>query len=183
MAPAPVTPQCPPVDVTPGLLPAGVEFDAVVAELAEDGVAAPAAVQGKIAPEVARAREQGLDLSVVVVEAPANHVQLRYLATTAADGLRCDAEAAGEAREVTVLALSSGDVAAISDSVPRARLEKVEIETRTMNNPELQTKMLVDQTVGPSSMWMLPVGVISMLILVAVVIVTVAFRRRSIRAD
>ena len=63
-------------------LPPNVDVDDIVADLADDHVAAPSAVEAKLAPVVEQARNEGIDLEVVVIAENGRHdSQLRDLAT------------------------------------------------------------------------------------------------------
>ncbi len=79
---APVHVKSPPLHVA---VPSDVDLDDVLADISTDGVSAPPAddVAGGLTAVVTDARERGVDLSVVVVDAnPGRPSDLRDLATT-----------------------------------------------------------------------------------------------------
>ncbi|GEM_PF-429176 len=136
-------------------LPAGVSVETILADLADDHVSAPEQYVGDIAAQVQRARDNGFDLSVVVLDAnPRIDTQLRDLATEVVS------EDGG-----TVLVLSPSWVGSFSDTVDRVDLEAAQDRTYT-GNPVVSTTNFVDSLVEPSPPWTLMT-----LLLIAVVAV------------
>lgn len=134
-------------------LPAGVSVDAILADLADDHVAAPEQYVTDIAAQVQRARDNGIDLSVVVLDSnPRIDTQLRDLATEVVS------EDGG-----TVLVLSPGWVGTFSDTVDRVDLEAAQDRTYT-GNPAVSTANFVDSLLEPSPPWTL----MTILVIVAV---------------
>lgn len=77
-------------------VPSNVDLDDVVADVAQNGVSAPAADIPALVDVVAEARERGIDLSVIVLDAnPSRDTDLRDLATTV-----------GESESGTILVMS-----------------------------------------------------------------------------
>ena len=123
-------------------LPPGVTVQAIHADLNDDQVAAPSDQVDDLVAEVARARDHGIDLSVVVIDRdPRMDSQLRDLAT------EVGAEDGG-----TVLVLSPGWVGTFSDSLDRVTLEAAEDTTYT-GNAVVSTKNFVDTVTEPSPPW------------------------------
>lgn len=125
-------------------LPPGVTVETILADLRDDQVSAPAGQVDDLVAEVTRARENGIDLSVVVIDRdPRMDSQLRDLAT------EVGAEDGG-----TVLVLSPGWVGTFSDSLDRVTLEAAEDRTYT-GNPVVSTKNFVDSVTEPAPPWTL----------------------------
>lgn len=131
-------------------VPPGVDVDTVVTEVAATGVSAPADVEDALAAAVARADENGIDLSIVVVEQDLRHdSQLRDLAT-----------AVGAEDGGTVLVLSPGQVGSFSDSISRVVLEAGQDRTYT-GDPVAAADNFVDTLVEPQTPWtLITVGLI-----------------------
>ncbi|UYP20799.1 hypothetical protein OED52_09920 [Rhodococcus sp. Z13] len=123
-------------------LPTGVSVDKVLVDLADDQVAAPPEYVDRLVAEVQRARDNGIDLSVVVLdEDPRVDSQLRDLAT------EVGVEDGG-----TVLVLSPGWVGTYSDSLDRVTLEAAQDRTYT-GDPVVSTRNFVDSVLEPSPPW------------------------------
>ncbi|WP_260684131.1 DUF6676 family protein [Rhodococcus sp. KBS0724] len=94
-------------------VPSNVDLDDVVADVAQNGVSAPAADIPALVDVVAEARERGIDLSVIVLDAnPSRDTDLRDLATTV-----------GESESGTILVMSPDWMGSSSDSISRVQLE------------------------------------------------------------
>ncbi|MFF0813812.1 DUF6676 family protein [Rhodococcus sp. NPDC003318] len=94
-------------------IPPSVDMDTVLADLADDGVSAPAGDVSALETVVARARENGIELKVVVLdENPGRDSQLRDIATDV-----------GVEDGGTVLVLSPNWVGTYSDSLARVTIE------------------------------------------------------------
>ncbi len=123
-------------------LPPGVTVESILADLSDDRVAAPSDQVDDLVAEVERARQHGVDLSVVVIDRdPRMDSQLRDLAT------EVGADDGG-----TVLVLSPGWVGTYSDSLDRVTLEAAEDRTYT-GDPVVSTKNFVDTVIAPSPPW------------------------------
>ncbi|MCW2430638.1 hypothetical protein M2260_005546 [Rhodococcus erythropolis] len=94
-------------------VPSDVDLDDVLADLSTDGVSAPESDVVGLTAVVTDARERGVDLSVVVVDAnPGRPSDLRDLATTV-----------GKTEGGTVIVLSPDWMGSYSDSISRVQLE------------------------------------------------------------
>ncbi|MBD0323707.1 MAG: hypothetical protein ICV72_10010 [Aldersonia sp.] len=126
-------------------LPPGVDVDAIVAGLAGDHVYAPSDVEPELAGQVAQARADGLDLSVVVVPQNGWHDSLlRNLATQVA---------ADEGGGGTVLVLSPDWAGTHSDTISRVTLEAGEDQAKFVGDPVVATRNFVDEVQGPQLPW------------------------------
>ncbi|WP_327151436.1 Rv1476 family membrane protein [Nocardia sp. NBC_01329] len=123
-------------------LPDGLDSKAMTEvrdDLADNSVAAPdGADQDDLAAIVDTAREQGIALSVVVIEGnPGHDSELRDLATQVA-----------ETEHGTVLVLSQDWVGTYSDSISRVRLELAEDHVRGVrpaDSVDVKTQTFVDR--------------------------------------
>jgi hypothetical protein len=111
----------------------------VRADLADNSVATPeGANQDDLAAVVGAAREQGIELSVVVIEGnPGHDSELRDLATEVA-----------KTEHGTVLVLSRDWVGTYSDSISRVRLELAEDHVRAVrpvDSVDVKTQTFVDR--------------------------------------
>lgn len=123
-------------------LPADISLEQVLADLVDDQVSAPAEYVAELAEQVRRAQENGIDLSVIVLDHnPRIDSQLRDLATEVA------VEDGG-----TVLVLSPGWVGSFSDTVDRVTLEAAQDRTYT-GDPIVATRNFVDSLLEPSPPW------------------------------
>lgn len=134
-------------------VPPGIDVDTIVAEVAATGVSAPASVEDGLLAAVQRAEDDGVDLSIVVVEKDPRHdSQLRDLAT-----------AVGAQDGGTVLVLSPGQVGSFSDSISRVTLEAGQDTTYT-GDPVVAAENFVDILVGPQTPWALITGVLILVV-------------------
>ncbi|SNS21618.1 Rv1476 family membrane protein [Rhodococcoides kyotonense] len=150
-------------------VPPGVDVDTIVAEVRETGVSAPPSIEDALLGAVDRAEDNGIDLSIVVVENnPSHDSQLRDLAT-----------AVGAQDGGTVLVLSPGQVGSFSDTVSRVTLEAGQDRTYT-GDPVVAADNFVDELVGDQTPWALMTGVIVVIVAGAAAATAVAkIRRRS----
>jgi hypothetical protein len=118
---------------------------AVKADVASDGVAAPAADVADLKKVVASAKEHGIDLKVVVMEAsPPIDTPLRDIATEI-----------GHANPgSTVLVLSPGWAGTYSTTHDRVLLEAGQDVAKTAPNPVVGAQAFVDQLETPDFPWM-----------------------------
>lgn len=153
-------------------VPPGVDVDAIVAEVAATGVSAPADVEGGLLDAVHQAEQQGIALSIVVVdENPRHDSQLRDLAT-----------AVGAREGGTVLVLSPGQVGSFSDSVSRVVLESGQDRTYT-GDPVVAADNFVDTLVDPQTHWtLITVALLVVVAAAATATAVVKVRRRSVPA-
>ncbi|WP_257606117.1 DUF6676 family protein [Rhodococcus sp. LW-XY12] len=149
-------------------LPAGVSVEKVLADLADDQVAAPSQYVDDLGAEVQRAQENGIDLSVVVLDRdPRMDSQLRDLAT------EVGAEDGG-----TVLVLSPGWVGTFSEDLDRVTLEAAQDRTYT-GDPVVSTRNFVDSVLEPSPPWTLMTLLIVAVVALAAGATWLAKRRRA----
>ena len=149
-------------------LPAGVSVEQVLADLADDQVAAPSQYVDDLVAEVQRAQDNGIDLSVVVLDRdPRMDSQLRDLAT------EVGAEDGG-----TVLVLSPGWVGTFSKDLDRVTLEAAQDRTYT-GNPVVSTRNFVDSVLEPSPPWTLMTLLIVALVALTAGATWLAKRRRA----
>lgn len=117
---------------------------AVKADVAADGVAAPAADVAGLQKIVASAKEQGIDLKVVVLDkSPAIDTPLRDIAT----------EIGSADPGSTVLVLSPGWAGTYSGTYDRVILEAGQDVAKTAPNPVVGTQAFVDQLQTPDFPW------------------------------
>jgi hypothetical protein len=117
---------------------------AVQADVAKDGVAAPAEDAAGLQTVVAGARERGVDLKVVVMDAsPPLDTPLRDIAT-----------AVGQQHPgATVLVLSPGWAGSYSTTYDRVLLEAGQDVAKLAPNPVQGTQNFVDQLNTPDFPW------------------------------
>lgn len=117
---------------------------AVQADVAQDGVAAPADDAAGLQTVVAGARERGVDLKVVVMDAsPPIDTPLRDIAT-----------AVGQQHPgATVLVLSPGWAGSYSTTYDRVLLEAGQDVAKLAPNPVQGTQNFVDQLNTPDFPW------------------------------
>lgn len=117
-------------------LPPNVDVDDIVADLAENHVAAPSAVEAKLAPVVEQARNEGIDLEVVVIAENGRHdSQLRDLATAVGQ----------QTHGGTILVLSPDWAGTYSDTLSRVVLEAGEDRAKFTGNPVVSTENFVHE--------------------------------------
>ncbi len=130
----------------PADVPPSVDLDTVLADLADDGVSAPAEDVAGLQAVVARARDEGIELRIVVLDRnPARDSQLRDIATEV--GLQDGG---------TVLALSPNWVGTYSDALPRVAVEDAQDYAYTGNAVDSANQFL-DAVVEPEA----PYGLIT----------------------
>jgi hypothetical protein len=125
-------------------LPPNTDLDSIVAELSGDHVAAPAADEDKLVAIVNEARNEGIQLSIVVIpKNPHYDSQLRDLATEVA-----------KTEHGTVLVLSPDWVGTYSDTISRVRLESAEDAGKwTGGNSSVAAQKFVDGVTQPGLPW------------------------------
>ncbi|MFC4604628.1 DUF6676 family protein [Rhodococcus kronopolitis] len=137
----------------PADIPPDVNIDTVVADVADDGVSAPSADVPGLQAVVARAKEQGLDLKVVVLaQNPWRDEQLRDIAS-----------AVGREDGGTVLVLSPSWVGSYSDTLSRVTVEDAQDHAYTGNAVQSASNF-ADEILGPGE----PYGLITAGLLVLV---------------
>ncbi|HEY5856186.1 MAG TPA: DUF6676 family protein [Aldersonia sp.] len=125
-------------------LPPKVDVDDIVADLADNHVAAPSGVESKLAPVVAQARNDGIDLEVVVIPENGRHdSQLRDLATAVAQ----------QDNGGTILVLSPDWAGTYSDTLSRVVLEAGEDSAKFTGNPVVSTQNFVAEIQAPQLPW------------------------------
>jgi len=144
----------------PAFIPPDVDMNAVKAEVAEDGVSAPAAEEPALLQVVEQARQDGIDLKVVVI--PSNpHIDtpLRDIATEV-----------GQANPgSTVLVLSPSFAGTYSSTYDRVTLEAGEDLAKT-GNPVQSTQNFVSQLNTPDFPWTgLTIGLTLVVFIAAIV--------------
>ena len=147
----------------------------VQSEVKKDGVAAPAADSAALRKIVTEAKENGIDLKVVVMPtSPPIDTPLRDIATEI-----------GHANPgSTVLVLSPGWAGTYSTSFDRVILEAGQDVAKTAPNPVAGTQAFVDQLETPDFSWMgltiaLVVGVAAAAVLTRVLQRRAAHTRNS----
>ncbi|CAN5596477.1 hypothetical protein BH11ACT6_BH11ACT6_18710 [soil metagenome] len=143
----------------PAFIPPDVDMVAVKTEVAQDGVSAPAVDEAGLLRVVEQARQDGIDLKVVVI--PSNpHIDtpLRDIATEV-----------GQANPgSTVLVLSPSFVGTYSNQYDRVTLEAGEDLAKT-GNPVQSTENFVSQLNTPDFPWTgLTIGLMIAVMLAAV---------------
>lgn len=123
-------------------IPPFVDVPSTLADVTADGVAAPSELVPGLEAVVARARDEGVDLHIVVLDQPARlDSHLRDLATEvgAADG-------------GTVLVLGPGQVGSFSDSIDRVTLEAGQDSAYTAD-PVVSADQFLDVVTAPGPSW------------------------------
>jgi hypothetical protein len=146
---------------------------AVQSEVAKDGVAAPAADVAGLQKIVTSAKENGIDLKVVVMPtSPPIDTPLRDVATEI-----------GHANPgSTVLVLSPGWAGTYSTTFDRVLLEAGQDVAKTAPNPVVGTQAFVDQLQTPDFPWMgLTIGLV--IGVAAAAVLTRVLQRRVARAS
>ncbi|WP_068271235.1 DUF6676 family protein [Aldersonia kunmingensis] len=124
-------------------LPPDVDVDAIVAGLASDHVYAPDDVESEIATLVAEARDDGIQLSVVVIPENGRHDSLlRNLATEVASH-----------EHGTVLVVSPDWAGTYSDTINRVKLEAGEDHAKYTASPVIATRNFIDELEAPAVSW------------------------------
>lgn len=125
-------------------LPPNVDLGNVMAELADDHVSAPSNDEDELVAAVTQAKEEGIDLSIVVIPRnPRHDSQLRDLATEI-----------GKHESGTVLVLSTDWVGTYSDSISRVNLEAAEDPAKnTGGNSTLAADKFVGELTQPGLPW------------------------------
>ncbi|MCT7659816.1 Rv1476 family membrane protein [Mycobacterium deserti] len=163
---------CGPVGQDPATTPVDVCVDMVRADVADDGVsAAPTPENEGLAAVVADAKQQGIDLKVVVVgENPAIDTPLRDIATEIGEAFP----------DSTVLVLSPSESGTYSATYDRATLEAGQ-DVAEGRGPVQGTKNFVSQLTTPDFPWT-AFTIVLVLGVAAAVVVTRALQVRSRRA-
>lgn len=127
----------------PAFIPADVDIDAVKADVARDGVSAPAADEPGLLQVVEQARQDGIDLKIVVIKSnPYIDTPLRDIATEV-----------GQANPgSTVLVLSPSYAGTYSTEFDRVTLEAGEDLAKT-GNPVQSSQNFVSQLNSPEFPW------------------------------
>lgn len=141
----------------PTSIPVGVDPDAIAAELQIDRVSAADAVEPGLLAVVERAREHGIELSIVVLDRDGVHdSQLRDLATDL-----------GSHVDGTVLVLSPWQNGSYSDTISRVTLEAGQDRTYT-GDPVVSANNFLDTLLQPGPPW--TAMTIALIALVAVIL-------------
>jgi uncharacterized protein DUF6676 len=146
----------------PSYIPPDVDMNQVLADVADDGVSVPAA-DAKVVPElrqvVADAREEGIDLKIVVISSnPPIDTPLRDIATEV-----------GEAYPgSTVLAMSPTWAGTYSEDFDRATLEAGQ-DIAKNGDPVQSSKNFVSELTTPHFPWTAFSVVLTLLVLAAAV--------------
>lgn len=153
-------------------LPPDTDVDAIVAGLAGDHVYAPSDVEPDIAEQVAQARADGLQLSVVVVPENGPHDSLlRNLATEV-----------GSDEGGTVLVLSPDWAGTYSDSISRVKLEAGEDHAKFVGDPVVATGNFIDEVDGPALSWSALTSILVVITVLAVAGLYVVKSRRAAKS-
>ncbi|MFC8931292.1 DUF6676 family protein [Rhodococcus sp. NPDC057135] len=148
-------------------VPSDVDLDDVFADLSTDGVSAPESDVAGLTAVVTDARERGVDLSVVVVDAnPGRPSDLRDLATTV-----------GKSEGGTVLVLSPDWMGSYSDSISRVQLETAQ-DRSFGESASVTADRFSHEIVAPGPPWTLyTVLVIAVVAVIAGITFAVKWRR------
>jgi hypothetical protein len=158
----------------PAYIPPSIDIDAVKAQVADGGVSAPAADLPALRHVVADARQDGIDLKVVVVDTnPPIDTPLRDIATVV-----------GQANPgSTVLVLSPSFSGTYSPTYDRVLLEAGEDLAKT-GNPAQSAQNFVSQLSTPIFPWTgLTIGLTLAVFLAAVVTRILQVRSKRIAAN
>lgn len=152
----------------PAYIPPDVDIDAVKAQVAADGVSAPAADEPGLLQVIADAKQEGIDLKIVVVPTnPPIDTPLRDIATVV-----------GAANPgATVLVLSPNAAGTHSPTFDRVTLEAGEDLAKTGNSVQ-SSKNFVDQLNTPDFPW---TG-FTIVLVIGVLIAAVATRLLHVRS-
>ncbi|MCJ0946166.1 MULTISPECIES: Rv1476 family membrane protein [Rhodococcus] len=154
-------------------VPSDVDLDDVLADISTDGVSAPADDVAGLTTVVTDARERGVDLSVVVVDAnPGRPSDLRDLATTV-----------GKTEGGTVLVLSPDWMGSYSDSISRVQLETAQ-DRSFGESASVTADRFSHEIVAPGPPWTLyTVLVIAVVAVIAGITFAVKWRREPENAQ
>ncbi len=152
----------------PAYIPPDVDMDAVKADVGDDGVYAPGADVHGLQQVVADARQDGIDLKIVVIDKnPPIDTPLRDIATEV-----------GEAYPgATVLAISPSFAGTYSPTFDRVTLEAGQDVAKT-GNPVQSAQNFVDQIQTPDFPW----TALTIVLTLGVLAAAVATRILQVRA-
>lgn len=152
----------------PGYIPPDVDIDAVTADVGGDGVSAPGYDVEALRQVVDQAREDGIDLKIVVIGTDPNmETPLRDIAT----------EVGQTYPDSTVLTLSPSFAGTYSSEFDRVTLEAGEDIAKT-GDPVQSAQNFVSQLNTPDFPW----TVLTIVLVVAVLAATVTTRMLQVRA-
>ncbi len=158
----------------PAYIPPSIDMDAVKAQVAAGGVSAPAADVPELRQVVAEARQDGIDLKIVVVDVnPSIDTPLRDIATVV-----------GQANPgSTVLVLSPSSAGTYSPTFDRVLLEAGE-DLAKSGNPVQSAQNFVSQLSTPIFPWTgLSIGLTFAVLLTAVVTRILQVRSKRAATD
>lgn len=152
----------------PHYIPPDVDINQVRADVADDGVYAPGADVPALRQVVAEARQEGIDLKIVVIDKnPPIDTPLRDIATEV-----------GQAYPgATVLAISPSFAGTYSPTFDRVTLEAGQDVAKT-GNPVQSSKNFVDQLTTPDFPW----TALTIVLTLGVALAAVATRLLQVRA-
>ncbi|MBS4729501.1 hypothetical protein MSM1_14495 [Mycobacterium sp. SM1] len=160
----------------PGYIPPDVDMPAIKAQVAADGVSAPPALRPGLLHVVADARNDGINLKIVVLDHnPPIDTPLRDIATVVG----------ADYKDTTVLVLSPSYVGTYSTQFPRVTLEAGEDISKT-GNPVVSAQNFLNELNAPEFPWTALTIVLLVVVLAAAVgtrILQVRGRRAALAAD
>lgn len=152
----------------PGYIPQDVDITAVKADVAADGVSAPAADVPGLLEVVDEARDDGIDLKIVVLDHnPPVDTVLRDIATVVG----------ADYPDATVLVLSPSYVGTYSTAYPRVTLEVGEDHSKT-GNPVVSAHNFLGELNTPEFPW----SALTIVLLIAVLAAAVGTRFLQLRS-
>lgn len=160
----------------PAYIPQDVDIIAIKAQVAADGASAPPAVLPGLLQVVNEARDDGINLKIVVIDHnPPTDTPLRDIATVVG----------ADYKDATVLVLSPSYVGTYSTQFPRVTLEAGEDTSKT-GNPVVSAQDFLNELNTPEFPWSALTIVLLVVVLAAAVgtrIMQVRSRRSAMSAD
>lgn len=151
----------------PSYIPQDVDMTAVKAEVAALGVSAPPAATPGLLEVVQHARDEGIDLKIVLLDHnPPNDTPLRDIATVVG----------ADYSDATVLVLSPNYVGSYSTQYPRVTLEAGEDHSKT-GNPVQSAQNFVHELSTPEFPW----SALTIVLLIGVLAAAVGARLMQLR--
>ncbi|GFG76061.1 Rv1476 family membrane protein [Mycobacterium botniense] len=152
----------------PAYIPQDIDMTAIKAQVAAEGVSAPPAVVPELLQVVNEARDDGINLKIVVIDHnPPIDTPLRDIATVVG----------ADYKDATVLVLSPSYVGTYSTQFPRVTLEAGEDISKT-GNPVLSAHNFLNELNAPEFPW----SALTIVLLVVVLAAAVGTRIMQVRS-
>jgi hypothetical protein len=152
----------------PAYIPQDVDMTAIKAQVAADGVSAPPAVLSGLLQVVNKARDDGINFKIVVIDHnPPIDTPLRDIATVVG----------ADYKDATVLVLSPSHVGSYSTQFPRVTLESGEDISKT-GNPVVSAQNFLNELNTPEFPW----SALTIVLLVVVLAAAVGTRIMQVRS-